>query len=309
MVKIDGKQNAWTFDSGHPAQPLRIFIDPKPQLAEYGDPANVVLIKPSPLNLRTTGAGPSFGPREAPGMEFALRSSDEDSPGGGKSFDVTAANKGDNPKGWACAEVLLDGQKDLLQHRALGTWVRGDDSGAYLHFAIESGRQNVRDYYVRLDFTGWKYVRMPESAGGEIYDFKFPLSSYSSLGIMNFETVDRVYVFITNLPPGAMTTAGFGRLEALKETPRAVHNPGLRIGGKSITFPVTLEPGWYLEYEGDGPVRVFDPNGFTQAEVEPEGATPTVRKGANDVTFFCDRGGDRGETAKVTLITRGRSLR
>ncbi len=309
VAKVDGKQNVWTFDSAHPGQPLRVFIDPKPQLAEYGDPANVILIKPGPLNLRTTGAGPAYGSREAPGMEFALRRSAEDSPGGGKSFDVTTANKGDNPKGWACAEVLLDGRKNLLQHRALGTWVKGDGSGAYLHFAIESGRQNVRDYYVRLDFTGWKYVRMPESAGGEIYDFKFPLSSYFSLGIMNYETVDRVYVFITNLPPGATATARFGRLEGLKETPGTLHNPGLTVKGQSITFPVRLEPDWYLEYDGDGPVRVFDPNGFIKAQVQPQGTAPTIRKGSSQVTFFCDRGQDRGETAKVTLITRGKSLR
>ena len=62
-----------------------------------------------------------------------------------------------------------------------------------------------------------------------------------------------------------------------------------------------------MEYQGDGPVRVFDPNGFTQAEVKPEGAAPTIRKGDNEVTFFCDRG--QGETAKLILITRGKPLR
>ena len=126
---------------------------------------------------------------------------------------------------------------------------------------------------------------------------------------MNYETVDRVYVFITNLPPGATATARFGRLEGLKETPGTLHNPGLTVMGKSITFPVRLEPDWYLEYDGDGPVRVFDPNGFIKAQVQPQGTAPTIRKGSSQVTFFCDRGQDRGETAKVTLITRGKSLR
>ncbi len=309
VAKVDGEQNVWTFESPHPAQPLRVFIEPKPQLAEYGDPANVTLLKPGELKLRTTGAGPMFGDREAPGMAFTMRNSDEDTPGGGNTFDVTAVNQGTNPKGWACAEVILDGIKNIKQHRALGTWVKGDGSGAYLHFTIESGRRNVRDYYVQLDFTGWKYVRMPESAGGEIFDFKFPFSNYYALGIMNFETVDRVYVFITNLPPGATATAGFGRLEALKETPRTLHNPGLTIQGESITFPVRLEPDWYLEYEGGGSVRVFDPNGFTQAEVQPQGVVPTVRKGNNELTFICDRDQGQGETAKITLFTRGKPLK
>ena len=78
---------------------------------------------------------------------------------------------------------------------------------------------------------------------------------------------------------------------------------------KSITFPVTLDPDWDLEYEGDGPVRVFDPNGFTKAEVEPQGVVPTIRKGDNDVMFFCDQGQDQGQTAKIMFITRGKPLR
>ena len=241
-------------------------------------------------------------------MELALQNSNEESPGGGKSLEVTATNNGKKPLGWACAEVVLDKTKDLLGHRALGVWVKGDGSGAYLHFTIESGRRSARDYYTRLDFTGWKYVRMHESAGGEIYDFKFPFSNYWALGIMSFEAVDRVYVFITNLPQGETTTASFGRLEALKETPRPVHNPGLTLQGKSIIFPVSLQPNWYLEYVGDGPVRVFDSNGFIKAEAKPKGAVPTIGKGNNNVTFFCDPGNDRGQTAKVTFITRGKPL-
>jgi len=83
----------------------------------------------------------------------------------------------------------------------------------------------------------------------------------------------------------------------------------LTVNGESITFPVTLAPDWYLEYQGDGPVRVFDPNGFTQAEVEPKGLAPTIRKRDNQVTFFCEQGQDHGEAVKVTLITRGKPLR
>ena len=308
VAGVDGKQNVWSFHSDHPAQPMRVSIEPMPQLAAYGDAENVVLIKPGPLNLATTGAGPMWGPREAPSMELALQKSNEQSPGGGESFEVTATNKGKQPLGWACAEVILDKTKDLLGHRALGAWVKGDGSDAYLHFTIESGRQSARDYYTRLDFTGWKYVRMHESAGGEIYDFKFPFSNYWALGIMSFEAVDRLYVFITNLPPGETAAVSFGRLEALKETPRPVHNPGLTVQGKSITFPVNLEPGWYLEYAGDGAVRVFDPNGFVKAKAKPKGAVPTIGKGNNDVAFFCDPGKDRGQTAKVTFITRGKPL-
>ena len=127
---------------------------------------------------------------------------------------------------------------------------------------------------------------------------------------MSFGSVARIYVFLTNIPAGGSAKARFSRLEALHEmTPRPVHNPGLTVNSKSITFPVTIEPGWYLEYAGAGPVRVFDANGFTQREVMPEGSAPALQSGSNSITFSCDRGPDFGETVEITPITRGKPLR
>ena len=309
VASIDGVQNVWTFQSTQPAQPLKVSIEPMPQLADYGDAQNVVLLESGPLQLATTGAGPMWGPREVPGMELKLQTANEPSPGGGKALQVAAANRGEHLQGWACAEVILKATKNLLGHRALGAWVKGDGSGAYLHFTIESGRRSARDYYTRLDFLGWKYVRMYESAGGEIYDFQFPFSNYWALGIMSFEAVDRVYVFLTNLPPGKTATASFGRVEALRETPLPVVNPGVTVGGETIVFPVTLQPGWYLEYGGDEMVHVFDPNGFTKAKVRPVGMAPTIDNGDNQITFFCEPGKAHGQTAKVRFVTRGVPLR
>ena len=90
--------------------------------------------------------------------------------------------------------------------------------------------------------------------------------------------------------------------------PRTVRNPGLTLNGKSITFPVTIEPGWYLEYAGRDPARIFDANGFLQAEVMPVGPPPQLTAGNNSLRFFCDRGPDFGETVEVTPITRGKPL-
>jgi hypothetical protein len=80
-------------------------------------------------------------------------------------------------------------------------------------------------------------------------------------------------------------------------------------GDRQITFPVTLEPDWYLEYHGSGAVRVFDPNGHTKLTARPDRPPPTLRKGSNEVRFFCDQGEGKGESVEVTLITRGEPLR
>jgi len=310
VAGLDGEHDVWTFENTHPAQPLRVSIQMKPQLAEYGHASNVVLLAPGQVKLCTTGAGPLGRPRQASGVDFNLKPSSAASPAGSTSFEVTAVNKGTTEAGWACAEVILDKAKNLTKHRALGTWVEGDGSGAYLHFVLEdSGRWSVRDYYVRLDFTGWRYIRMPEWAKGEVYDFAFPYSNYWAIRGINFGAIARVYVFLTGLPRGAATKARFSRVEALHERPLAVRNPGLTVNGKSMKFPVTLEADWYLEYEGNSVVRVFDPNGYAKSTARLDQPAPTLRKGGNEVRFFCDRGKGQGETAKVTLITRGEPLR
>ena len=207
--------------------------------------------------------------------------------------------------------MILDSVQDLREHRALGVWVDGDGSGTNLHFTLEdSGRWQVRDFYVPLDFKGWKHVEMPKWAQREVYDFRFPFSNYTALRGMSFDSVARLYVFLTNVPAGGSTTVRFSRLEALHElTPRAVHNPGLTVNGESITFPVTIEPSWYLEYAGSGPVRVFDAHGFAKAKFMPKGPAPSLQSGNNSLTFFCNRAPDYGETVEVTPITRGKPLR
>ena len=294
-------ENSWTVENPHSSQPLRVSIEAKPSLAEYGDPANVVLLDPAqPLNIHTSGLGPvGVAERQTQGLAFALK-------GDSDGFDVSAVNKGSTPAGWGSDEVILDGAKDLRQNRALGTWVEGDGSGSYLHFVVEdSSRWSTRDYYVRLDFKGRRYVQMPESAHGEIYNFAFPFSNYWAIRDIKFQQILRVYVLLSNLPPDAAVKARFSRLEALRETPQALRNPSLNVNGKSFTFPVELETDWYLEYLGAGKARVFDANGFTKAEVAPKGWVPPLSNGVNKVVF-------RGEPcpqAKVTFMTRGEPLR
>jgi hypothetical protein len=173
---VDG-DGRWTVKNLYSDQPLRVTIDAMPSLTGFGDSRNVPLLEPGhELNRNTSGSGPLGSPvRQTEGLSFELKSE-----AGG--FQVSAANKSSNPSGWGCAEIVLDGLQDLREHRALGTWVEGDGSGAYLHFVVEdAGRWSVRDYYVHLDFKGRRYVEMREAAKGEVYDFVFPFIPFQQL--------------------------------------------------------------------------------------------------------------------------------
>jgi hypothetical protein len=293
-------QDRWAFENPYAEQPLRLTMDAMPSLARFGDQANLVLLEPEkPLNLTTAGSGPAGGPsRHTDGLSFELKA-------GAGMFEASAVNKGSNPAGWGCSEIVMSGPTNLMQNRALGAWVEGDGSGAYLHFVVaDAGRLTVRDYYVHLDFKGRRYIEMREPAKGEVYDFKFPFSSYWAIRNIDFGTISRVYVFLTGIPPGVSVGARFSRVEALRESLLQVENARLTINGATVTFPVRIETGWYLEY-GGGKARLLDSNGFVQKTVTPVGMAPTLRQGSNQIGFDCPGCGP----VKVGLITQGEPLR
>jgi hypothetical protein len=272
-----------------------------PQLAHFGDSRNIHLLEPGrELNRNTSGNGPLGSPaRQTGGLAFELKSE-------AAGFHAVAANKSPNPAGWGCAEIILDSPRDLRDHRALGAWVEGDGSGAYLHFVVEdSSRWSVRDYYVRLDFKGRRYVEMRDAAKGEVYDFVFPFNNYWAIRNIDFKTISRLYVFLTGVPAGGVVESRFGRLEALQEEQRPVENATLSINGTPVSFSVRLQTGWYLEYTETGNARVFDANGFVQQTLRPPGTSPLIHLGHNSIEFQCDRCGP----VKVTLAGHGDPLR
>jgi hypothetical protein len=73
-----------------------------------------------------------------------------------------------------------------------------------------------------------------------------------------------------------------------------VGNPTITLNGASLSVPVELAPGWYLEYTATGFLREFDGNGFPQPAMPPAGSPLTANQGANDVAFSCERGIRRG---------------
>lgn len=307
----DGASNNFTQTNPYAAQPLRVIIQNMPRLAEYGSRENIILLQPGPLNLNTKGRGPlGSESHTSSGVTFDIAASDKPARSSGKSFSVNAKNGGTSPEGWGCAEIILDKPLDLSSHRAVGTWVYGDKSGTCLHFILEDGgRWSVRDFWVKLDFTGWKYIKIPEAAKGEVYDFAYPYNNYWAIRAIDFKSISRVYVFITGLAPDKSANCYFSRLEALRETPLPLSHPSLTVNGKNMVFPATLGPDCYLEYQGEHSAKVFDPNGFSGGEVTVTGDVPELKPGVNTVKFKCDTDAQNGKTARITIMLRGESLK
>ena len=304
--KINGTDNSWTFENTFDSQPLRVLIKSMPLLADYGDPENIVLMKPGKLNIVTSPQGPRGRGRKSEGMSFDLSISDEQVKIGNKSIKISAVNNSDNPDGWGCVEIIMDKVYDISRNRSIGTWIYGDGSGIPLHFMVEDvSRWAIRDWWVKLDFKGWKYVKIPEPAKGEVYRFKYPYSNYWPIRHINYSKVERVYVFLTNIPSGQDVTCYFSQLEALKEKQSTIKYPKITIGSQTIIFPVTLKKEDYLEFNGSGKYHTFNAEGHTIVEKNITGSIPTVNAGSNTVSFNCDFFDPDGQAAMVEIITLG----
>ena len=99
------------------------------------------------------------------------------------------------------------------------------------------------------------------------------------------------------------------------ESPLSTHplkvklsNPTLVIGGQRLVFPVTLESGQFIEYEGPADCRLHDERGAILQRITPRGDEPKLASGENPVSFTCDGRTGYNTRARVTVITQGPPL-
>lgn len=69
--------------------------------------------------------------------------------------------------GWTCWYKTFPSPLDISGHAGIGAWIRGDGKGQALKIQLTDGK-HWRDYYVPIDFTGWKYVELPRPEGEPI---------------------------------------------------------------------------------------------------------------------------------------------
>lgn len=86
----------------------------------------------------------------------------------------------------------------------------------------------------------------------------------------------------------------------------SITNPMLTVNSVSVVFNLVLEPGWYLECSGEGFLRLFDGNGFSQPVLPAVALPPIADHGVNDVSLSYE--GPATPVPFVTLATHGAAL-
>jgi hypothetical protein len=82
-------------------------------------------------------------------------------------------------------------------------------------------------------------------------------------------------------------------------------NPTVTVGNTTLTFPVDIESGNYLEFRAMDDCKLYGKDGAMLAEITPVGEAPQLAHGPNTVTMECGSSSGGNPRAYVTVMARG----
>ena len=207
-------------------------------------------------------------------------------------------------------------------HIGMGAWVYGDGSGVLLDIQLISPKaraSGTSDRVIKLDFTGWRYVKLlncgaemlsgaelPFSHGGHYNNAKplpqfavgddVPLNQYEwhpsrkDVSIYNvlrepvfWDDIESVSLILCGLDGKAECRVGIGDISLYPIISEAVTDPELTINGETVKIEGKLEPFSYAEYR-DGKTFAFDADGRELDNVRMVGAEK-VRLSAQNTAY------------------------
>ena len=275
-------------------QPLKFRLQVMPSLAAPGDSANLSLLTAKePMEVEP--------PRDDAAMPGALVERIElnkPTQNGESAWLI-------GPAAHAPARTI-----DLATHRSLAVklTVEGAQQTAgespVINFQLESSGSTYRDYYVDLNFSGTRTIVIPEpSTSRTLAEFRPAFSNYnfkSAMYSFNYSNIMALNLRWMRYPKDSGIRCQVESVEALAERSSALKDLEISVGQARFSIPGTMKTGDYAEYWGDGPIRIYDKNGFLLRTAD-EGNPPPLMPGTNAVAIT----GSRPGIVKLTTITIG----
>ncbi|NLM79088.1 MAG: hypothetical protein GX173_13585 [Ruminococcaceae bacterium] len=188
---------------------------------------------------------------------------------------------------------------EASSHTGVGVWLYGDGSGTTVRIQLanrlKDRKKGQLDYFIKVDFSGWRSFTFYESQNAEPDHADWPRTE---MEYKVFSDVGRFYDAYRNLvdfsqlafleiKTNAVTQTGI-RLKTIKLLPpveNTLHNPTVTINGQQVTFPVSLHGSSILECHPDGFCEVFNLRGEHLASPVPDGEIPVLRQGVNQLSI------------------------
>ncbi|MEI6193138.1 MAG: hypothetical protein WCS42_02290 [Verrucomicrobiota bacterium] len=170
---------------------------------------------------------------------------------------------------------------DMTRRRGLGMWLTGDNSGALL--LVKLAR---RDYVVPIDFSGRRYVEIPN---GEVSwassDWGWRMETKSA----DYSKVRTVQIGFGQLPPGGNANVKVEQLTALGEIPVTLRNPVVHIGSGQLRVQGDVGSGQFLQYTGGDKATLYDANWHQLGELPVEKNNYIMPTGQGTITVTSEQ--------------------
>lgn len=318
ITQIDTGGSTWTVANHFGEQPIGLRIEALLSAAEYDSPDSSIIedfSEPAAFDQQRLADGVTIRLDKADGSDKAVATL------------VSSRAAQETAGSWAMVGRKHDPSINLA-NKGLGLWIHGDGSNAVLNVQIKSPAHafgGVCDRYARIDFQGWRYIELIEPEGDDIVNHGWPYMPHRDewarigTGLMGYaypafhyhvmyHQIESVNLWYGDLPAGG-TTCRLSPIKALPLLPCRLSNPSVSIGGETITFPVELESGQYLEFRSPDDCQVIGPKGDVVAKVTPTGAVPRLAAGDNTIRFAAQTLTGPHPRAAVTVISQGDPLR
>lgn len=305
------RQDQWTTENPSQSQPLRLRLEALYSLAAYDDAQATVLADFADLEKLNNR-------RNAAGVESQLELETDDVRGAGHSLRFLATNSGDTSRGaWSQIGTTYEHPYfSILPGDALGLWVKGDGSGALLNIQLRTPREHLgglSDHYVDLDFIGWRYVELllRERDAERSSDYVWPYVVGNGSHAVYRNNLDRAHVsevnlFLNEIPAKGQVDILLSPIHSLASRKVDLSNPSLQVGSHSITFPVAMQSGQYIELESADDCVLYDERGELLQRFRPQADTfPILAHGSNSLRFACTASPETSARAEITVISLG----
>lgn len=293
---LDDGSNQWTVDNPFPPQSLRFRIQALMSMEHYDSPKGILLDDFSNPDVYV----PRF-----PESQISLSKNEV-------GAELRACRSSENVP-WAQTGRNFDPPLKLGQCAGLGVWVQGDGQGEILNVQLKSPEHTVSgalgEHYVKVDFTGWKYFELIELDSEQFLDFSWPFEKKNMyyplfhLGI-DYDQIAFLSFWFNNLPQNNQVVCSVRPVRALPLVKNKLGQPTVTVNGVSVTFPVVIESGWYLEYESPD-WALYNTDGLAIAKGSVDSTALQIKQGENTVEFSCSPLEPFKPRAYVTLMLKG----
>jgi len=167
--------------------------------------------------------------------------------------------------------------------KGLGVVIEGDGSGAL--FVVRITGSGTRDYVIPLDFTGRKYVEIPDPQVSWSLE---PWPITTAWKRWRGHTIKRVFCGLTMIPPKTTANVTVETIRLLPEVDSALIDPVIAYHQGKIAIQGTIPSEHHLWYKGGDVAKLYDLNWNPVGELPVITRTGVVPAGDSAIHIYSE---------------------